>query len=64
MEDHPETPPRYSPVISRSMLRRFIRGNSSEKSSPLLNGRGYVREGEGVSAEEMDRRTMKILEQW
>lgn len=55
---------RDNPTISRTAIEKFLRGCISTQMPPVCKSRGYVREGEEVSAEEMDRRTMKILEQW
>ena len=57
-----DTPLRVNPIISRAAIEKFLRGNPGAPLSPIRVSRGHVREGEGVSAEELDRRTMKILE--
>ncbi|HAT51371.1 MAG TPA: hypothetical protein DCS88_13730 [Alphaproteobacteria bacterium] len=59
-----EIPLRVNPIISRAAIEKFLRGSPGVPLSPIRVSRGHVREGEGVSAEELDRRTMKILEQW
>ncbi|MBF0348593.1 MAG: hypothetical protein HQL81_13080 [Magnetococcales bacterium] len=64
-DDLAEKEPRDSPIISRSMLQKFLQGHPANKDpETLIHSRGYVRSGEGINAEEMDRRTMEIFNRW
>lgn len=57
---------RTIPVCSGRLLSRMFPEKSAARVKKLLAfcGRGHVRIGEGISAEEMDRRNMQILSRW
>ncbi|MBF0109285.1 MAG: hypothetical protein HQL76_08925 [Magnetococcales bacterium] len=63
-ENGQETRYRDGPIISRSMIQRFLQTHFEKDQPDLFQSRGYVQSGKEISAEEMDRRTMDILDQW